>query len=90
LKEVYSDSDQPAYLRVKAAGLALAHETPRLQSVPPPLELTAEPIIPLADLVTQRRARQNQLEGQPIEVSDSGVVRILPKPGSNGGNGPNE
>jgi hypothetical protein len=47
----------------------------------------AEEIIPLADLVTQRRARQNALQGRDIEVTNSGVVRILPKPGSNGGNG---
>jgi hypothetical protein len=61
LKSIYSDSNQPAGLRVEAAIGALPHETPKLQPVPPPLELTAEPIIPLADLVTARRARQDAL-----------------------------
>ena len=60
-KEVYSDPTAPPALRIKAAGLALPHETPRLQSVPPPLELTAEPVVPLAELVEARRARQNEL-----------------------------
>jgi hypothetical protein len=43
-----------------------------------------EPIVPLKELVEMRRARQDALQGQPIEVSDSGAVRVLPRPGSNG------
>jgi hypothetical protein len=87
LKSIYSDPNQPTVHRIKAAGLALGHEVPKLQSVPPALDLVAEEVIPLAELVTQRRARQRELEGRDIEVTASGAVRILPKPGSNGGNG---
>jgi hypothetical protein len=89
LREIYADANQPISHRIKAACIAIGHEVPKLMSVPPPLDLTAEETIPLADLVTQRRARQNaiELEERNIEVTDSGVVRILPKPGSNGGNG---
>jgi hypothetical protein len=85
LKEMYNDPGVPPALRIKAAGLALPHEVPRLESVPPPLDLVAsEEIIPLAQLVEQRRARQDRLQGRDIEVSPSGAVRVLPKPGSNG------
>ena len=74
LRSIYSDETQPTGHRIKAAIGSLPHETPKLMSVPPPLELTAEPIVPLAELVEQRRARQNQLCPQsadhppPIEV----------------------
>jgi hypothetical protein len=85
-QEVYSDPTAPPALRLKAAGLALQFETPRLQPVPPPLDLVAEPTIPLADLVTAQRKRADlmQAEARDIEVLPSGAVRILPRPGSNG------
>jgi hypothetical protein len=56
-KEVYSDPNAAPSLRLKAAGLALPHEVPRLESVPAPLDLVAEPIEPLADVVRRQRAR---------------------------------
>jgi hypothetical protein len=89
LKEIYSDPDTSQAHRIKAAGLCLPHEVPRLQSVPPPLDLTAaEEIEPLSVVVERQRRRADALQrAQDIEVSPSGVVRILPKPGSNGGNG---
>jgi len=74
LKSIYSDANQPTGHRLKAAGLALGVESAPLKSVEPPLELTAEPVVPLAELVEQRRARQNRLCPQsadhlpPIEV----------------------
>ena len=40
-QEMYNNPDVPPALRLKAAGLALPHETPRLESVPPPLDLVA-------------------------------------------------
>jgi hypothetical protein len=89
LREVYNDPTASSAVRVKAAGLALPHEVPRLQPVPPPLDLVAEPIVPLAELVEQQRARMDRLlaEARDIEVSPSGAVRVLPKPGRNDGNG---
>jgi hypothetical protein len=60
-REVYSDSNAAPSLRLKAAGLALPHEVPRLESVPPPLELIAEPIEPLADVVARQRARADRM-----------------------------
>jgi hypothetical protein len=62
LKEIYSDPTASPAVRVKAAGLALPHETPRLESVPPPLELRAEPEYePLADVVRRQRARADRM-----------------------------
>jgi len=40
-KEVYSDPNASPALRLKAAGLALPHEVPRLMPERAPLELTA-------------------------------------------------
>jgi hypothetical protein len=60
-KEVYSDPGAPPALRLKAAGLALPHEAPRLAPVEAPLELTAEPCEPLADVIARQRARADQM-----------------------------
>jgi hypothetical protein len=88
LASIYSDPAQPTGHRIKAAGLALGVETPRLESVPPAINATCEEIYePLADVIARQRARceRMQREMRDIEVSPSGVVRVLPKPGSNGG-----
>ena len=61
LREIYLNPASPEGNRIKAATAALQHETPKLMSVPPPLELTAEPVVPLAELVEARRARQSRL-----------------------------
>ena len=84
LKEIYLDPDAPQGNRIKAASAALPHESPRLAPVSPPLDLVAEPVIPLADLVAQRRARQNALE-PPYRLGPDGHSIVLLK--GNGGNG---
>jgi hypothetical protein len=87
LREIYNDPDAPQGVRVKAAGLALQHETPRLTPVPPPLELTAEVIEPLADVIARQRARVERMEreAKQIRVLPSGQVLVLDE--RNGGNG---
>ena len=89
LQSLYRNVDLPESLRAKCAIGALPHETPRPESVPPAIDVTAEPIIPLAELVTMRRKHVDQLlrEQRDIEVLRDGTVRVLTKPGSNGGNG---
>ena len=85
LAAIYSDPNQPTGHRIKAAGLALGVETPRLDSVPPAIDATCEEIIePLADVIARQRARcdRMQREARDIEVLPSGLVRVLPKPGS--------
>jgi hypothetical protein len=76
LRQIYSDETQPTGHRIKAAIGSLPHETPKLMSVPPPLELTAEPVVPLTELVEARRARQNQL--CPQSASDLPPIEVLP------------
>src|SRR6516165_522814 len=87
LREVYNDPDASPAHRIKAAGLALPHEVPRLESVPPPLDLVAErePIKPLADVVARRRARADRMmrEARSIKVLPSGQVFLLDEPNGN-------
>jgi hypothetical protein len=66
LREIYNDPDASPAVRVKAAGLALPHEAPRLTPVAPAIDATAEEIIPLADLIRRRRARADALAGLPL------------------------
>jgi hypothetical protein len=87
LRRLYLDETQPVSARVRAAQAALNVEKPSLKPQPAPLDLVAEePIEPLADLVARQRARADAMLREPrdIEVSPTGVVRVLPKPGSNG------
>jgi len=88
LRALYSDSTQPAMVRLRAAQAALNIESPALKPVEQPLDLVAEPPIPpLAEVVEKQRRRIAEMEREgpyDIEVSPSGAVRILPKPGSNG------
>jgi hypothetical protein len=65
LREVYNDPTASPAVRVKAAGLALPHEVPRLTPQPPALELTAEPIMPLAEVVRLQRARADRMMLEP-------------------------
>jgi hypothetical protein len=65
LRELYLDPDTPPSLRAKCAIGALPHEVPRLLPVPPPLELVAEEIEPLADVVRRQRARADRMQLEP-------------------------
>jgi hypothetical protein len=82
LREIYNDATASPAVRVKAAGLALPHETPRLAPVEAPLELTAEVIEPLSVVVERQRRRADAIMALPMEERErmiTGVVR--------GGNG---
>ena len=81
LREVYNDPTASPAVRVKAAGLALPHETPRLESVPPPLELVAEPIEPLAEVVRRQRARADRML---LEPPFSDLPKVFPLRGNGG------
>jgi|SRR6516165_10275676 hypothetical protein len=84
LRRLYLDEKQSSNTRIKAAIGALHVEKPSLRPQSAPLELTAEPVEDLAELVARqrRRAYAMQREARDIEVSPSGVVRVLPKPGN--------
>jgi hypothetical protein len=61
LKSIYSDANQPTGHRLKAAGLALGHESPPLKPAEAPLDLVAAEIEPLADVVRRQRARADRM-----------------------------
>jgi hypothetical protein len=65
LKEIYNDPDAPQGNRIKAAQAALKVEKPRLESVPPPMDLVATEIEPLSELVAKRRARADRMLLEP-------------------------
>ena len=75
LKAIYTDSSQPTTHRLKAAGLALGVETAPLKSVEPALELTAEPVRPLAEIVTEQRARADRML---LEPPFSDLPKVVP------------
>ena len=79
LREVYNDPTAAPAVRVKAAGLALSHESAPLKPVEAPLDLVAEPIEPLADVVRRQRARVERMEreAKQIRVLPSGQVLVL-------------
>jgi hypothetical protein len=81
LQSLYRNANLPESLRAKCAIGALPHETPRLESVPPPLDLVAEEYEPLSVTVERHRARMTKLLALPLEE------RAKMIPGSAGGNG---
>src|SRR5262249_54960232 len=74
LREVYNDPTASPAVRVKAAGLALPHETPRLMPEPRPLELVAEVIEPLSVVVEKQRARAARILALPLEVREKMIT----------------
>jgi hypothetical protein len=78
LKNIYSDVSQPTTHRIKAAGIAIGHESPSLKPVEAPLELVAEEVEPLAVVVQRQRARADRILALPLEERERmvrGVVR---------------
>jgi len=66
LKNIYNDVTQPTGHRIKAAGLALGHESAPLKPVEPPLDLVAEPYEPLSVVVERQRKRCNAIQSLPL------------------------
>ena len=83
-QEVYSDPNAPAALRLKAAGLALQFEVPRLMPEKAPLDLVAQEYEPLSTLVEKRRKRCNELLALPLSEREA---LIRGTGGGNSGNG---
>jgi hypothetical protein len=85
LRSIYSDNSQPAGVRVKAAQAALSHESAPLKPIQQ-VELKAEePVIPLADLVRQRRAYVDALEREELQAArNNQVVPFRPHSNGNG------
>jgi hypothetical protein len=77
LQSVYLDPQAPRGDKIKAAAASLPFEKPKLGSTEPPVIRLN--VVPLPELLAQRRARQDQLEGK--------VLDLLPVPSNGKGNG---
>ena len=85
LRAIYADSTQPATVRVRAAQAALNVETPRLESVPPPLDLVAQEYEPLSQVVERQRKRCDALLALSLEERSRLITGV-----GNDGNGSDE
>jgi hypothetical protein len=86
LRRLYLDENQSSGTRLKAAAASLNFEKPRLESVSPPLELTAEPIEPLADVVARQRARCDEMQKSPEfrRLASRQVIELKPNGNADG------
>jgi hypothetical protein len=83
LQSLYRDVNLPEALRAKCAIGALPHETPRLESVPPPLDLVAEEYEPLSVAVERQRKRADALLALPLEERAAMITGVGSDDGSN-------
>jgi len=85
LKNIYGDDSQPVSARVRAAQAALAHESAPLKPVEAPLDLVAEEIEPIADVVARQRARADRMM---LEPPFSDLPKVVPfRSNGDGSNG---
>jgi hypothetical protein len=82
LQSLYRDDRLPEALRAKCAIGCLPHEVPRLESVPPPLDLVAEEIEPLSSVVERQRARADRMLALSLEERAALIPGL---PNANGG-----
>ena len=82
LREVYNDPTASPAVRVKAAGLALPHETPRLMPEPRPLDLVYEEVEPLATVVERQRARMNRILALPLSEREAMITGVARRDGN--------
>jgi len=85
LRAIYADSTQPTGHRIRAAQAAIGHESAPLKPTEAPLELSAEPIIPLSQLVEERRRRCDELLALPLSAREA-LIKGVRRDGGNGGN----
>ena len=84
LKEIYNDPDASQAHRIKAAGLALPHEVPRLMPEKAAIDATCEEVIePLSVVVERQRARMNRILALPLSEREAMVTGV----GRDDGNG---
>jgi uncharacterized coiled-coil protein SlyX len=87
LRRLYLDEAQNPNTRVRAAQAALNVEKPRLAPVEAPLELVAEVIEPLADVVARQRARADKMLAEDPQFRGLRNSTYLLKGNNSAGNG---
>jgi len=88
LRSIYADSNQPTGHRIKAAGLAIGHEVPKIQSVPPAIDATCEEIEPLAVVVERQRRRADAILALPLAEREQ-LIRGVGRDGNGNGSDAN-
>ena len=84
LREVYNDPTASPAVRVKAAGLALPHETPRLMPEKAAINATCEEVYePLSVVVERQRKRCDAIQALPLAEREA-MVRGVVRHGGNG------
>jgi hypothetical protein len=85
LRRLYLDETQPSNTRLKAAAAAVNFERPRLESVPPPLNLVAEEIEPLSVVVERQRKRADRLMALSLEQRSALIAGVRGNGSDDGG-----
>jgi hypothetical protein len=83
LQSIYRTSASES-ARIRAATAALGHESAPLKAQEAPLDLVGEEVIPLADLVAERRARHERMMREPPYSTMPKAVPFHPNANSNG------
>jgi hypothetical protein len=87
LRRLYLDETMSPNTRVRAAQAAMNFEKPRLESVPPPLDLVAEPDEPIADVVARQRARADKMLLEDPAFRAVRNFQVVPSRPDGNGNG---
>ena len=84
LRALYSDTAQPAMVRLRAAQAALGVGSAPLKPVEPPLDLVAQEYEPLSVVVERQRARLDKLLSLPLAERER-LVRGVAHDGNGSG-----
>ena len=87
LRRIYLDEAQPSHTRLKAAQASINFEKSKLENVPPVLELTAEPIRPLSEIVQEQRARADAWLALPFEERERMIAGVVKSDGNGSDDG---
>jgi len=86
LSDIHRNRDLPAAVRTKAAIGCLSREIPPLAPERAPIELTAEPVRPLSEIVQEQRARADAWLALPLAEREALITGVVRSDG-NSGNG---
>ena len=87
LSEIHRNRELPAAVRTKAAIGCLSREIPPLAPERAPIELTAEPVRPLSEIVQEQRARADAWLALPLEERERMIAGVVRGDGNGGNSG---
>jgi len=84
LSDIHRNRELPAAVRVKAAIGCLSREMAPLAPERAPIELTAEPVRPLSEIVQEQRARADAWLALPLEERERMITGVRRDDGNSG------